>query len=520
MTTQKNLAIALRALMEQQKNGFVINDDSLSVSDLKILKENGFLSTILRGWSLSTRPTETSASTQWHASFWEFAGKYLQHRNGDAYCLNAESSLSLQTGSRRTPPQMVVMTDGGGGQLQPLPFDTSMLFYPLSKDFKPEKELVNTVLVMSTAQALVELSSRHFFLQQPEVEIALAQIQTIEPLWRLLWNSGKSKNAAAERIVGALRFIGRVDDALNLKNRFKVAGVRLRDVNPFTDSSPLLSTMPARETSPYALRLRAMWAGWRQKVIDAFPTPSPHVNKTEQLKNVDERHKEDAYHSLSIEGYKVTTDLIEKIENGTWDPENQEDKKDHDAMAASGYYRAFLSVRKTIESCFDGKNPGAAFKSDLSTWYYELFSPSVDAGILKREQLYGFRTGPVFIRTSKHTPLPKDALLDGMGTLFDLLTTEPEASVRAVLGHHLFVFIHPYFDGNGRIGRFLMNVMLSSGGYPWAVVKTEEKNDYMSALEAASANGDIQPFANFVAKHVQRELSIEVTPIKPPKIRL
>jgi Fic family protein len=43
-------------------------------------------------------------------------------------------------------------------------------------------------------------------------------------------------------------------------------------------------------------------------------------------------------------------------------------------------------------------------------------------------------------------------------------------SVRVVLGHFVFVYIHPYIDGNGRMGRFLMNLMLASGGYPWAVI--------------------------------------------------
>jgi hypothetical protein len=38
--------------------------------------------------------------------------------------------------------------------------------------------------------------------------------------------------------------------------------------------------------------------------------------------------------------------------------------------------------------------------------------------------------------------------------------------VPAVLGHWLFGYIHPYPDGNGRIARFLMNVMLASGGIP------------------------------------------------------
>ncbi|WP_366635422.1 Fic family protein [Aquisalimonas sp.] len=41
--------------------------------------------------------------------------------------------------------------------------------------------------------------------------------------------------------------------------------------------------------------------------------------------------------------------------------------------------------------------------------------------------------------------------------------------MRAVLGHWLFGSIHPYPDGNGRMGRFTMNAMLASGGYPWTV---------------------------------------------------
>lgn len=75
---------------------------------------------------------------------------------------------------------------------------------------------------------------------------------------------------------------------------------------------------------------------------------------------------------------------------------------------------------------------------------------------------------------------------------------EPEASVRAVLGHFIFVFIHPYMDGNGRIGRFLMNAMLASGGYPWTVIPVERRDEYMQALEKASVDQDIAPFAAFV----------------------
>jgi Fic family protein len=71
-----------------------------------------------------------------------------------------------------------------------------------------------------------------------------------------------------------------------------------------------------------------------------------------------------------------------------------------------------------------------------------------------------------------------------------------------VLGHFIFVYIHPYMDGNGRMGRFLMNTMMASGGYPWLVVPVEQRAAYMEALEAGSVGGDIVPFTKFLAGFV------------------
>jgi Fic family protein len=90
-----------------------------------------------------------------------------------------------------------------------------------------------------------------------------------------------------------------------------------------------------------------------------------------------------------------------------------------------------------------------------------------------------------------------------MNTLFDLLESEKEASVRAVLAHWLFGYIHPYMDGNGRMARFLMNTMLASGGYPWTVIRVEDREKYLKALESASVGNDIKPFATFIAERVK-----------------
>ena len=58
-------------------------------------------------------------------------------------------------------------------------------------------------------------------------------------------------------------------------------------------------------------------------------------------------------------------------------------------------------------------------------------------------------------------------------------------------------------DENGSIGRFLMNVMLASGGYPWTVVPLQRRDAYMDALEQASVNHNIAPFTDFLARLVK-----------------
>lgn len=98
-----------------------------------------------------------------------------------------------------------------------------------------------------------------------------------------------------------------------------------------------------------------------------------------------------------------------------------------------------------------------------------------------------------------HTPLNKEALRDAMPVLFELLKGEPSVAVRAILGHFIFVHYHPYMDGNGDLGRFLMNTMFASGGISWTVVPVERRVEYMQALEKVSVEKDILPFTRFIA---------------------
>lgn len=53
------------------------------------------------------------------------------------------------------------------------------------------------------------------------------------------------------------------------------------------------------------------------------------------------------------------------------------------------------------------------------------------------------------------------------------------------------------------MARFMMNVMLASGGYPWTVIRVEDRDAFMAVLEAASVDMNIEAFARFIAERVQ-----------------
>jgi Fic family protein len=242
----------------------------------------------------------------------------------------------------------------------------------------------------------------------------------------------------------------------------------------------------------------------RAPVLELFPkAPGLPKDSKAYLAFVDEIYKSDAYHSLSIEGYTVTPELIERVRSGNWNPKQDDaDRNSRDALAARGYWQAFQLVKDAVAKLIEGAAPGLV-RDAHRDWYREMFAPSVAAGLLRPAALAGYRGHPVYIRGSRHVPPRWETVPEAMAALFDLLEQEPEPSVRAVLGHWMVGYIHPYPDGNGRMARFLMNAMLASGGYPWTVIRVEDRDAYMSALESASIDSNIKPFAALIAERVQ-----------------
>ncbi|XP_076450600.1 protein adenylyltransferase Fic-like [Babylonia areolata] len=75
----------------------------------------------------------------------------------------------------------------------------------------------------------------------------------------------------------------------------------------------------------------------------------------------------------------------------------------------------------------------------------------------------------------------------------------------AALAHYKLVVIHPFYDGNGRTSRLLMNLILMQAGFPPVAIEVEERLRYYETLELAN-NGDIRPFIRFIAECTERTL--------------
>ncbi len=499
----EKLAASLTVLRELQKGSRrVFQSQELSRVHRERLLQNGFLQEVMKGWLLSTSPgARDGDSTPWYASFWEFCARYCGERFGDDWHLSPEQSLFLHAEKTVIPFQVIVHSPGGTNHKVALLFGTSL--YDLKQpQMPPAADLTvrEGLRIFTPAAAIIRVPEAFFAGNPVESQVVLANLCDASDLLRRLLDGGHT--VVAGRLAGAFRRIGRPDAADEVLKTMKAAGYDVRESDPFADRAPA-SAAPA--AAPIVGRMQVMWKSMRGKVLDVFPPP-PGLPKDREayLKLLDEIYRADAYHSLSIEGYSVSADLIERVRAGNWDPDHHDaDRQSRDALAARGYWQAFQIVKANVGEIIAGASSGRLVRTAHRDWYRDLFQPCVAAGLIPPSALAGYRNDAVYLRTSRYVPPRWEAVRYAMPALFDLLEHESEPGVRAVLGHWLFGYVHPYPDGNGRLARFMMNAMLASGGYPWTVVRVEDRLAYLAALDRASIDMDIAPFAQFIAERVR-----------------
>jgi fido (protein-threonine AMPylation protein) len=508
----EKLAESLSVLRELQQGGQrIFRSQNLNRIHRERLLRTGFLREVVKGWLMSSSPgARDYDSTPWYASFWEFCARYCEARFKDGWHLSPEQSLLVHAQNTVIPAQVVVYSRKGTNHTMNLLFGTSL--YDLKQAHLPHQAdvTVQDGLRLYTPSAALVKAPEPFFTRHPiEAGVVLATIRDASDMLRLLLDGGHTVKAG--HLAGAFRRIGRPEITDEIVSAMKAAGYDVRESDPFAIKH-FFGVLP-RTAAPIVGRMQAMWESMREGVIASFPeAPGLPKNKKAYLSFVDNIYKNDAYHSLSIEGYSVTPALIERVQRGDWNPDGQDDdRSSRDALAARGYWQAFGKVKETVAGVIAGGDAGALARTDHREWYRELFQPFVEAGLIRAGALAGYRNDAVYLRTSRYVPPRWEAVRDAMPALFDLLESEPEPSVRAVLGHWLVGYIHPYPDGNGRMARFLMNAMLASGGYPWTVIRVEDRNAYLSALDRASIDMKIEPFAKLIAGRVAWSMKQEMS---------
>lgn len=498
-TVNQRLAESLRVMKEYQEkndNSVIHGKNALGTTHTNRLLDSGYLQPIIKGWYMPSLPGNEGDTTVWYTSYWHFICSYGNYRFGKDWSLSAEQSLAFYSGNYVVPKQVVIRAKNASNNIIQLKYGDTLLDIAATLPHRPIKEKQFGLNVYSIAEALLFCSPQYFITNRIEAQTCLESLGDASEIISIASNQGNSTRAA--RIVGALNFIGRNDLADEIMRMMTRLGYDLRPENPFDEDN--FSPLGTVQRSPYSIRIKLMWEDMRQQILGIIPPPKVDKNVEQVLANMDANYVKDSYHSLSIEGYRVTDELIEKVRSGNWNPETaKQDSDSRNALAARGYYQAFQSVRSSVNSVLKGKGKAGDIVADqLQNWHFELFEPCVQAAIIQAGDLVGYRKHQVYIRGSKHTPLNPDAIIDAMQTYYTMLRQEDNPLVRAILGHFFFVYIHPYMDGNGRTARFILNSMLVTSGYPWTIIPLEKREEYMSTLEAASIDGDVVAFTKFI----------------------
>jgi hypothetical protein len=280
----------------------------------------------------------------------------------------------------------------------------------------------------------------------------------------------------------------------------------------------VLQEVPRGSGSPWldaqAMRLDRQVSEARQIVRRAV-AQLPRFNWSVLRADAEQNKAYDAYHSTTMEGYRISRESSDAIVRGEPLPDGPQDQKTLEAaMAVQGYTIAYGQV---LERARRNDPIDAGLILDL---YEALFRPSVDAGITDTAALRGWRTASVGLRGWRYVP-PNRKKIPDLITGLERFAARPDLDpiTRALLVHLEFVTIHPFMDGNGRLGRLLMNYVLLSAGLPWVTIRSDERILFFRAIERAQVDAEAAAFIEFVWHLIRRAVHDIDTRAKPQGAR-
>lgn len=132
---------------------------------------------------------------------------------------------------------------------------------------------------------------------------------------------------------------------------------------------------------------------------------------------------------------------------------------------------------------------------------------------IEKEFAGRFRTSGVRISGANFVPPNALKVGDFIKELIEWVnSSELDIIIKSAIFHHRFVWIHPFFDGNGRTVRLIFNLLLMQRGFPPAIILKNDRNKYYEALNQAN-KGNYAKLVLLVIQALERSMDIYLSSI-------
>ncbi len=282
------------------------------------------------------------------------------------------------------------------------------------------------------------------------------------------------------------------------------------NVNSSTDSAPNISPDSVSSVSADSTILEEI-DRLKEELDVLRPLPSDILARIEQKLRI-----ESNYHSNAVEGNSLTLgETRSLILHGL----TARGKPMRDHLDIEGHDEAIKAMEDAVKR---NELLNEVFIRNLHKVLlkepYKNDAITSDGQRVKRLIAIGeYKTQPNNVRTSTgeiYYYTPPEQVQPAMGDLIDWYRRHENEGehpiVIAATFHYRFVRIHPFDDGNGRMARLLMNMILIKHGYTVAVVPVEERGQYIGMLEQADKTEDLGEFITYIAHCCEHTLNLHL----------
>lgn len=489
---------ALKRVWEAAEGGVLLEHGNVEKPrDIQLAREIGCVHPIMRDWSYLAHDIYDSKEAIWQETVPLFLTSYLKKRFARQYCLGGEFTLDYLSGTQRYWSGIQAYNPVSNQALK-LPYGVTLsLIKDSEREYLNPAEVmvVDELRLMCVEEALSRVSTE--YIESRPVEVAAA-LNWADP--QVL----KRKLQESPRRGALAHALKRASEQCFEESRWQECFAEIAKGTATRPKSWSYSVGGKISPASGQLGFRAggyavLYDHLAGPIRGTGPKIKPLADPRAVLQAMDRGYKEDAYHSLTIEGYRVTREMIDRIARGEWNPmANSSDQARLQGAAIKGYNRAFQQVRSVVETMLDqGSHPGERVRANLLRWQEELFHHYREAGL--QEPPIGYRESSVYITNRQFVFPPSRRVPELMEVFMTKLSEEKCLWTAGVMAHYFTVYIHPFTDGNGRCARFAMNVCWAALKLPWVTVPSERREVYFHALDQAASEGDLRPFSNTLA---------------------